>query len=81
MSKDDLMSFWARYHRPSRKDAELLIGDRRKGFTTIASSLANYACNKAVAMSCRLKGDMQAAAIYETHCDMIYDRLPFDIKW
>ena len=81
MSRDDLMAFWARYHRPSRKDAELLIGDRRKGFTTVASALANYACNKAVAMGCREKGDIQAALIYEQHCELSYDRLPVDIKW
>ena len=81
MTKDDLMNFWARYHRPSRKDAAALIGDRRAGYTNLAADLANYACNKATAMSCRLKGSIQSAQVYETHCDMIYARLPTDLRW
>lgn len=81
MSEDDLWAFWNRYRRPSRKDAERLIGDRRKGFTIIAMNLAHYACNRAVAMSCRAKGHIQAAEIYEQHTQLSYDRLPFDIKW
>lgn len=81
MAEDELMAFWKRYHRPSRQDAQALVGDRRKGFTTIASMLANYACNKAVAMGCRKRGDIQSALCYEMHCDMIYARLPADLRW
>jgi hypothetical protein len=81
MSKDDLWAFWQVYHRPSRDDAEKLIGDRRKGFTNLASSLANYACNKAVAMGCREKGDIKGALCYEKHADLSYERLPEDIRW
>lgn len=68
-------------HRPSRKDAEALIGDRRKGFTTLASDLANYACNKAVAMGCREKGDINGALCYEHAAELSYERLPEDIRW
>ena len=81
MPPDELMEFWHRYHRPSRKDAEALIGDRRKGYTSIAADLANYACNKAVAMNCRLKGDITAATCYEHAADLSYNRLPEDLRW
>lgn len=81
MPADDLMNFWLRYGRPSRKDAERLIGDRRRGFTTISGSLAGYASNKATAMRCRERGDIQAASIYETICERIYEGLPADCRW
>lgn len=81
MTKDELMEFWSRYHRPTRKDAEALIGDRRKGYTNIAATLANYACNRAVAMKCRLDGDITRAQCYEYAMDLSYDALPDDLKW
>ncbi len=81
MTQEELMTFWSRYHRATRKDAEALVGDRRKGFTVIAAQLANYACNKAVAMSCRLRGDIQAAQVYEHATDLCYNALPQDLKW
>jgi hypothetical protein len=81
MVREDLMDFWKKYHRASRKDAEALIGDRRPGFTNIAATLANYACNKAVAMRCREEGDIPAATVYEQCCDLCYQRLPADLRW
>ncbi len=81
MTADDLMAFWKRYARPSRKDAEALIGDRRKGFTTISGKLAGYASNKATAMTCRLRGDINAALVYEGICETIYEGLPEDVRW
>lgn len=81
MSQDELWAFWKRYHRPSRKDAAELIGDRRPGYTTLAALLASYACNKAVAMKCRLDGDITGASIYESHCDLSYERIPQDLRW
>lgn len=81
MTQGELMEFWSRYHRASRKDAEELVGDRRKGYTNIAAVVANYACNKAVAMTCRVKGDINAALIYEHSADLCYNQLPQDLKW
>ena len=81
MEPDALMAFWKRYTRPTRKDAEKLIGDKRKGYTSIASVLASYACNKAVAIRCRERGDLPAAEVYETICEITYDDLPTDLKW
>lgn len=81
MPEDELRAFWSKYHRASRKDAEALVGDRRKGFTTIAAALANYAINKATAMSCREKGNITAAQVYEHSCDLCYERIPEDLRW
>ncbi len=81
MTDKELMSFWSKYHRPRRKDAAELIGDTRPLYTNIASSLASYACNKAVAMGCRLRGEIESAQTYEKCCDFIYDELPEDLKW
>ena len=81
MSQEELMAFWARYSRPSRKDAEALVGDRRPGFTNAASALANYACNMAVAMSCKDKGDATATACYEHAMRLSYERIPADLRW
>lgn len=81
MTPDDLMAFWKRYARPTRRDAEALVGDRRPGFTTISGSLAGYASNKATAMRCRERGEVQAALVYEKICETIYGELPSDVRW
>jgi hypothetical protein len=81
MKEADLMAFWSRYHRASRKDAEALIGDSRKGYLGLAADLANYACNRATAMQCRRWKDPKAAEIYEIVCKQIYMRLPIDLRW
>lgn len=47
MSSDELMAFWKRYTRPTRRDAAALIGDTRPGFTKVAHKLAAYASNLA----------------------------------
>ena len=80
MDQDELMAFWSKYHRPTRKDAEALVGDRRPGFTNVAAALANYACNRAVVLSCKERGDKDAAAVYEHAVRLCYDRLPSDVQ-
>lgn len=74
------MSFWSRYSRPRRKDAEELIGDRRKGFTTLSGDIAAYACNLAVAKGCREEGKLDSAEIYDYSVKLSFDRLPPDIQ-
>lgn len=81
MDKDELMGFWFKYQHATRVQAEELIGDRRRGFTVVVKQLANYAANKGTAVACRLKGDIQAALVYESICDSIYEALPGDIQW
>ncbi len=81
MTPESLWSFYWRYSRCSWKDAETLLGGKPEGYTVIVERLAAYACNKAVAMKCRLDGDITAADIYEMICDDIYLRLPENCKW
>ncbi len=81
MTSEELMAFWKRYARPSRKDAEALIGDRRRGFTTLCGSLAGYASNLATAKTCRAKGDVRAAEVSEGIAGSIYARLPAAPRW
>lgn len=80
MTPDDLWEFSTKYSRAGRSACEALVG-KRTGYTVIAHRLANYACNKAVAMRCRLRGDISAAMMYETICDGIYVKLPEDCRW
>jgi hypothetical protein len=81
MTEEQLMAFWKRYTRPSRADAEALVGDRRHGFTNIASLLASYALAKACAIGLRREGNAKGAAIYQSHCDLYYAELPADLRF
>lgn len=81
MTQEELMNFWACYSRCGRKKAAELIGGARKGYTKLTRDLANYASNKATAMWCRERGDIERAQMYEKVCDRIYDGLPVDLKW
>lgn len=75
MTHDELMAFWLK-HQGGR--ANLFTG---RGSRTQTGNLACYASNKAVAMGCRLRGDISTALMYEGICDRIYDRLPEFARW
>lgn len=81
MSADDLWTFGNRLRKATRNYMAKIVGDKRKGYTEIARLIAGYAENKAVAMKCRARGDIVAAAIYEKICDGLYQRLPEDQRW
>lgn len=72
MNADELMAFWNKYRRPSRKDAEELIGDRRPLYTNYASRVAALAC----AMACVKEG----SEVYREHCRIYLELLPVDVK-
>ena len=80
MSEDDLMSFWKRYHRPTRSDASEIVGDKRAGYTNVAARLACYACNLAVALRCRARGDEQTAVCYDHAARITFENLPADVR-
>jgi hypothetical protein len=80
MTEAELMAFWSKWHTATRAQAVTLVGVR-KSAPKLTHILANYACNKACAMGCRLKGDIIQALNYETICDRIYQSLPTDLKW
>lgn len=75
MTEEELMAFWARYHRASRKDAEQLIGDRRPGYIRLATAFANYACNVAVAKGCKRRGDLDGERIYKACARISQEKL------
>ena len=80
MTREELWAFWNK-HKFART-AKQLFPDRPKGYVVATRNLANYACNKSVAMACRERGDIDAASMYERIADRIYARdLPEYAKW
>ena len=75
---DYLMSFWAHYQR-GRNHKEL-FPQGGKGTSRATADLACYASNAATARTCRLRGDIETALMYERIADGIYTRLPFWAK-
>jgi hypothetical protein len=80
MTEKELMDFWRVYHRPSKEDAEALLGGRKEA-KKICGTLACYAVAKACAISLRLEGEVARAVVYEEACDLAYERLPSDVRW
>jgi hypothetical protein len=85
MTENDLMKLWHDIHVHPVKMARQLFpkqaAGKVKGYVSAAETLGAYASNKATAMACRKRGDIQAALIYEKTCDMIYDDLPVYARW
>lgn len=81
MTKDELTAFWYKYSRAGFKLSAELIGDKRRNYTILARTCANYAMNKACAMKLRLEGNIQGAMTYEHACELCYDQLPKDLQW
>jgi hypothetical protein len=79
MEQADLMRFWNRHQRGI--DSRAMFPDGGKGTKTATADLANYAANKAAAISCRTSGNIQAALVYEGICERIYERLPVWARW
>lgn len=79
--RDKLMDVWAAIHFWPVISARILFPDRPKRYVSVTQDLGNYACNKAVAMRCRLEGEIQTALNYERVCEMIYESLPEWARW
>lgn len=79
MTPTALMQFWKTYDRGRKY--RVVFPDGGPGTMRAVADLANYAANKATAMNCRIKGDIQTAMQYESICDSIYDGLPDYAKW
>lgn len=77
--RSELMEFWS-IHQQGRK-YRLVFPDGGRGTMRAVADLANYAANKATAISCRERGDIQTAQYYEAVCELIYSRLPSNVKW
>jgi hypothetical protein len=81
MNHDDLMNVWQRFTYHPIREGRKLFSERPKGYSSAARNLGHYAVNKSTAMSCRERGDIQAALIYEKICDNIYQDLPAFARW
>jgi hypothetical protein len=82
MTASELMTFWASYRgiRPVTP-AQLMFPNNRVGRVKAFHDLQCYASNKATAIQCRQRGDIQTAQIYESICERIYSQLPDYAKW
>lgn len=79
LTREKLWEFFERHKWPLRSSK--LFPTRPPGYMAAERNLAHYACNKAVAMDCRERGDIQSAQLYEGIADRIYQQLPFYAKW
>lgn len=75
----DLMAFWQRY-QAGRNYLEL-IPQGGKGSKRAVANLANYASNLHTARTCRLRGEIGTAQMYESICERIYKNLPERFRW
>lgn len=73
-SHRNLMDFWMRHQKG--REYKTLFPEGGKGTRRATADLASYASNKAAAITCRLKGDIQTALMYEKFCDNIFENLP-----
>ena len=83
-NRDDLMEFWkwggasgSTLHRAARA----IFPDRPQGYVSATGDLRGYAANKATAIACRESGDIEAALVYESICERIYNELPEWARW
>lgn len=83
-NSEDLMQFWAWGGASGTtlyRAARAIFPDRPRGYVSATGSLRGYASNKATAMSCRSRGDIRAAQVYEAICEAIFEDLPQWAKW
>jgi hypothetical protein len=81
MMPEELFAFAARYQHFNQAKAAELFGEEYKRQKRVFLSVDNYAWNKYTAMSCRLRGDVQGAQMYESICERIYKTLPAFARW
>jgi hypothetical protein len=77
----DLWAFWQAHHAANRSSRMLLCGNTGRGTKKWTQALANYACNKSVAMKLRATGEIERAKTYELICERIYQDLPKALRW
>lgn len=81
MDRTELWTFFEDHKQGTHTISARLFPNRPRGYTVAARNLAHYACNKAVAMDCRARGDILGAGIYEGICERIYNDLPSFARW
>jgi hypothetical protein len=81
MDELDLWTFWRDYSPAGTAERLQLLGHAGAGSIITCRDLSAYACNKAVAMACRARGDIRTAQMYELICERIYAKLPAEVRW
>lgn len=81
MDETELRQIWLKFSHRSRNTARELFPAKPKGFVVAMESLGHYAMNKATAMACRRRGDIENATMYEGIAQRIYNRLPAYARW
>ena len=86
MTDGELGDFWADFHIPSKtKLNKLWPGGKLpaglKETKEALATLAAMALDIKIAREARLKGEIQAAVVYEGHADGRYKRLPAWARW
>jgi hypothetical protein len=79
MDADELMDFWAE-HQHGHRYLDLFPRGG-PGTRSATSGLAHYAANKAAAIGCRTRGEIETALMYEGIADRIYAKLPAFARW
>lgn len=84
MHESDLLAF-ARSH-PDGFGFKALFPGREAGTqapnpVTVTADLAHYAQLKATAMTCRKRGEIERAWMYEGFCDTLFSSLPDWARW
>jgi hypothetical protein len=79
--KEALWIFWNKVHDHPIKVGKILYPTKPRGYATATVDIAHYACNLSIAIQCRLRGEIQAALVYEGICDNIYKILPQFARW
>jgi hypothetical protein len=79
--REALWTFWSKAHSHPKRIGMILFPTKPRGYITATMDIAHYACNLSVAIQCRLRGEIQAALIYEGICDNIYKILPPFARW
>lgn len=81
IDSDDLWDLWNVIHVMPRITARALFPEKPSGYVTLTGWIGAYAANKATAMDCRKRGDVNAATCYEKICEGIYGRFPETVRW
>lgn len=85
MDQKALAEFWVVYRDPSRQTLRRFIPKDviadEDAARDASATLACYAIAKSCAMDLRLKGNIEAAGVYEEHCDSYYQDLPEVLRW
>lgn len=80
MNTDELAEYWSKHHVVTLENACDLVGPRKDNKKVVETSAA-YAMAKKCAMTLRAEGQIAKALIYESHCDLYYEKLPTDVRW